>query len=95
MGILIQDKHRQRRKHLARLGRHLGPVVLNLWEKEEEEEEDGEHGMATLGQLSLGTSLSTSTITDYGFPSVRSDGDTAEDTSRAISPEQHCRAVNR
>ncbi|XP_030599039.1 ciliogenesis and planar polarity effector 1 isoform X3 [Archocentrus centrarchus] len=92
MGILIQDKHRQRRKHLARLGRHLGPLVLNLWEKEEEED-DGEHETATLGQLSLGTSLSTSTITDYGLPSVRSDGDTAEDTSRAISPEQHCRAL--
>lgn len=95
MMILIQDKHRQRRKHLARLERHLAPPVLNLWEKEEAEEDDREHGMSMLGQLSLGTSLSTSTITDCGFPSVRSDGDTADDTSGAVSPEQYSRAMTR
>ncbi|XP_026029615.1 ciliogenesis and planar polarity effector 1 isoform X4 [Astatotilapia calliptera] len=93
MVILIQDKHRQRRKHLARLERHLAPPVLNLWEKEDEEEDDQEHGMAMLGQLSLGTSLSTSTITDCGFPSMRIDGDTTDDTSGAVSPEQYSRAM--
>ncbi|XP_008284693.1 uncharacterized protein C5orf42 [Stegastes partitus] len=94
MMIVIQDKFRQRRKHLARLRRHLGPPVLHLWEKEEEEEDRGsKHGMAMLRQLSLGTSLSTSTLTEYGFPPVCSDGDTAENTSEAISPEQHCRAT--
>ncbi|GAA6217096.1 uncharacterized protein C5orf42 homolog [Lates japonicus] len=90
MMILIQDKHRQRRKHLGRLRRHLAPPELHLWEKEEEEEDRGsKHGMAVLRQFSLGTSLSTSTLTDCGFPPVCSDGDTAENTSEAISPEQH------
>ncbi|XP_069569860.1 ciliogenesis and planar polarity effector 1 isoform X2 [Brachyistius frenatus] len=96
MMILIQDKFRQRRKHLARLQRHLAPTVLHLWEKEEEEEDRGsKHGMAMLRKLSLGTSLSTSTLTDAGFPPVCSDGDTAENTSEAISLEQRCRAVTR
>lgn len=96
MMIVIQDKRRQRRKHLGRLRRHLAPPELHLWEKEEEEEDRGSrHGMAVLRQLSLGTSLSTSTLTDCGFPPVCSDGDTADNTSEAISPERHSRAVTR
>ncbi|XP_034064419.1 ciliogenesis and planar polarity effector 1 isoform X2 [Gymnodraco acuticeps] len=87
MMIVIQDKSRLRRKHLGRLRRHLAPPELHLWEKEEEVEDRGsKHGMAVLRQLSLGTSLSTSTLTDCGFPPVYSDGDTV-DTSEAISPE--------
>ncbi|XP_040914910.1 ciliogenesis and planar polarity effector 1 [Toxotes jaculatrix] len=96
MMILIQDKHRQRRKHLGRLRRHLAPPELHLWEKEEEEEDRGsKHGMAMLRQLSLGTSLSTSTLTDCGFPPVCSDGDTAENTSEAISPVQHRQPITK
>ncbi|XP_076614742.1 ciliogenesis and planar polarity effector 1 [Chaetodon auriga] len=96
MMIVIQDKRRQRIKHLRRLQRHLGPPELHLWEKEEEEEDGGgKHGMAMLRQLSLGTSLSTSTLTDCGFPPVCSDGDTADNTSEAISPEMRSRATAR
>lgn len=96
MMIVIQDKRRQRRKHLGRLQRHLAPPELHLWEKEEEEEDRGsKHGMAMLRQLSLGTSLSTSTLTDCGFPPVCSDGDTADNASEAISPEPHSRAIAR
>uniref|UniRef100_A0A8C4H2B9 Protein JBTS17 n=1 Tax=Dicentrarchus labrax TaxID=13489 RepID=A0A8C4H2B9_DICLA len=92
MMIVIQDKRRQRRKHLGRLQRHLATPELHLWEKEEEEEDRGsKHGMAVLRQLSLGTSLSTSTLTDCGYPPVCSDGDTADNTSEAISPEVHSR----
>ncbi|XP_029300430.1 LOW QUALITY PROTEIN: ciliogenesis and planar polarity effector 1 [Cottoperca gobio] len=88
MMIVIQDKFRQRRKHLGRLTRHLAPPELHLWEKEEEVEDRGsKHGMAMLRQLSLGTSLSTSTLTDCGFPPVYSDGDTVDTTSEVISPE--------
>ncbi|XP_051268723.1 ciliogenesis and planar polarity effector 1 isoform X1 [Dicentrarchus labrax] len=96
MMIVIQDKRRQRRKHLGRLQRHLATPELHLWEKEEEEEDRGsKHGMAVLRQLSLGTSLSTSTLTDCGYPPVCSDGDTADNTSEAISPEVHSRAKTR
>ncbi|XP_070707145.1 ciliogenesis and planar polarity effector 1 [Pempheris klunzingeri] len=95
MMIVIQDKRRQRRKHLGRLQRHLAPPELHLWEKEEKEEDRAsKHGMAMLRQLSLGTSLSTSTLTDCGFPPVCSDGDTV-DTSEAVSPVVHSRAVTR
>nr|XP_020474269.1 protein JBTS17 isoform X2 [Monopterus albus] len=96
MMILIQDKRRQRGKHLGRLQRHLAPPELHLWEKEEDEEDKGsKNGMGTLRQLSLGTSLSTSTLTDCGFPPVCSDADTAENTSEAITCEQHCRPMSR
>ena len=94
--IVLQDKFRQRRKHLGRLKRHLAPPELHLWEKEEEEEDRAsKHGMAVLRQLSLGTSLSTSTLTDFGLPPVYSDGDTVDNTSEAVSPETQSRATTR
>lgn len=95
MMVLVQDEYRQRRKHLGRLRRHLAPPQLHLWEKEDEEEErrGGERGSAAmLGQLSLGTSLSTSTLNDCGFPPVCSD---AENTSEAVSPDQQGRPSSR
>uniref|UniRef100_UPI003AAFEDE3 ciliogenesis and planar polarity effector 1 n=1 Tax=Centroberyx gerrardi TaxID=166262 RepID=UPI003AAFEDE3 len=93
MMILIQDKLRQRRKDLQRLQRHLAPPELYLWEKEEEEEDRGSRqGMARLGQLSLGSNLSNSTLTDCGHPLVYSDADTAENTSEAFSPDLSKRA---
>ncbi|XP_078126837.1 ciliogenesis and planar polarity effector 1 isoform X7 [Sander vitreus] len=96
MMIVIQDKFRQRRKHLGRLTRHLAAPELHMWEKKEEEEDRGsKHGMAVLRQLSLGTSLSASTLTDCGFPPVYSDGDTVDNTSEDISPEMHSRATTR
>ncbi|KAM4527651.1 ciliogenesis and planar polarity effector 1 isoform 2-T2 [Odontesthes bonariensis] len=96
MMIVIQDKFRQRRKHLARLQRHLAPPVLHLWEKEEQEEDKGSrHGIAVLRQLSLGTSLSTSTLTDLGFQPVCSDVEAAENTSEGVSPQQHRRTLTR
>ncbi|XP_030005045.1 ciliogenesis and planar polarity effector 1 [Sphaeramia orbicularis] len=97
MMILIGDKLRQRKKHLRRLQRHLGPLELHLWEKEMEEDDWGsKHGMAMLRQLSLGTSLSTSSLTDCGFPPVYSDGDTIENISEApVSPKQHKRPTTR
>lgn len=82
MMILIQDKRRQRRKHLGRLQRHLAPPVIHLWAKDEEEEDRGSRNrMAMPRQLSLGTSVSTSTLTDCGLPPLCSDGE-------AISFEQ-------
>ncbi|XP_017266224.1 ciliogenesis and planar polarity effector 1 isoform X3 [Kryptolebias marmoratus] len=89
MMSLIRDKNKYRRKHLARLQRHLAPPVLHLWEKEETEENKGSnYNTAMMGQLSLGTSLTTSTVTD-------GDVDAAANTSVAVSPEQHLRAKTR
>ncbi|KAK5616788.1 hypothetical protein CRENBAI_020476 [Crenichthys baileyi] len=96
MMIFIQDRKRHRRKHLARLQRHLAPPVLHLWEKADEQEgRGGRNDMATLGQLSLGTTVSTSTLTDGAFQPVCSDADTAVNTPEAISPKLHHAAMSR
>ncbi|KAM9306622.1 LOW QUALITY PROTEIN: ciliogenesis and planar polarity effector 1 [Pholidichthys leucotaenia] len=71
---VIQDRYRRRRKHLARLQRHLTAPELHLWEKEEEEK------IVLEQQPSLGTTMSSSSLTDVGFVPVCSDGDTAEST---------------
>ncbi|XP_047229174.1 ciliogenesis and planar polarity effector 1 isoform X4 [Girardinichthys multiradiatus] len=96
MMIFIQDRKRHRRKHLARLQRHLAPPVLHLWEKADEQEgRGGRNDMATLGQLSLGTTVSTSTLTDGAFQPVCSDADTAVNTPENISPKLHHAAMSR
>ncbi|PWA26913.1 hypothetical protein CCH79_00000898 [Gambusia affinis] len=95
MMIFIQDRKRHRRKHLARLQRHLAPPVLHLWEKVEEEEDRGARtDTATTGQLSLGTTVGTSTVTEFNQP-VCSDADTAVNTFETISTKQHRAAVSR
>ncbi|XP_068191690.1 ciliogenesis and planar polarity effector 1 [Antennarius striatus] len=95
MMIVIQDKRRQRRKHLGRLQRHLAPPELHLWETEEKEEDRGsKHGTAVLRKLSLDTSHSSSNSTDCGFPPICSEGDAA-DTTETMSPEKHSRAKAR
>lgn len=95
MMIFIQDGKRHRRKHLARLQRHLAPPVLHLWEKvEEQEDRGGRTDTATSGQLSLGTTVGTSTVTEFNQP-VCSDADTAVNTSERISTKQHRAAMSR
>lgn len=93
---VIQDKRRLRQKHLRHLQRHLAPPELHLWEKQEEEEDrESKHGMALVRQLSLGTSLSSCTLTDPGSPQMCSEEDTEENTSEAASPKTHSRATAR
>ena len=103
MVVALQDKRRQRRKDLQRLQRHLAPPQLYLWEREEEEDNrggggggGGGRGTALPGHPSLGTSLSTSTLTDRGQPMVYSDGDTADgNTSEALSTDLPSRTTAR
>ncbi|XP_024236537.1 ciliogenesis and planar polarity effector 1 isoform X3 [Oncorhynchus tshawytscha] len=92
MMILVQERLRQRRKDLKRLARHLAPLELYLWEREEEQDRGGggQGAVALLERFSLGASLSNSTLTDCGRPLVYSDGDTAEN-SVALSPDLHSR----
>lgn len=93
---VIQDKHRMRQKHLRHLQRHLAPPELHLWEKEEEDEgRESKHGMTMLRQLSLGTSLSSCTLTDCGSPQMCSEEDTEDNISESVSPETHSRATAR
>lgn len=94
--ILVQERLRQRRKDLKRLARHLAPLELYLWEREEEQDRGGggQGALALLERFSLGASLSNSTLTDCGRPLVYSDGDTAEN-SVALSPDLHSRPPHR
>ncbi|KAM4720370.1 ciliogenesis and planar polarity effector 1 isoform 2-T3 [Anableps anableps] len=92
MMTFIQDRKRHRRKHLARLQRHLAPPVLHLWEKVDEQEgRGGKNDMA----MSLGTTVSTSSLTDGAFQPVCSDADTAVNTSERISSKQHHATMSR
>ncbi|KAF6733239.1 uncharacterized protein FQA47_000825 [Oryzias melastigma] len=84
MRSLIQNKLRQRRKHLKRLQRHLVPPVLHLWDKEE----DIESKSATPGQPSVGTGA----LSDCGFQSACSDADAVDKTSNANLSKQHSRS---
>ncbi|XP_067290218.1 ciliogenesis and planar polarity effector 1 isoform X2 [Pseudorasbora parva] len=92
MMILIQDQLRQRRRELRRLAKYLGAPEQFLWEREEEEDRGG--GSSILKRLSLGTSLSDSTLTDGGRPLVFSEGDTAETLSETLSPELQTKSAH-
>lgn len=84
MMSLIQNKLRQRRKHLKRLQRHLVPPVLHLWDKED----DIESKSATPGQPAVGTGA----LSDCGFQSACSDADAVDKTSNANLSKQHSRS---
>lgn len=94
MRTVIQDKRRQRRKHLGRLRRHLAPTELHLWvAKEGEEERGSQRGPAVQRQPPSSKSPSDDTFTNDGFPPVCSDdGDTADAMSEATSPHPHSKA---
>lgn len=89
MKTVIQDKRRQRRKHLGRLRRHLAPTELHLWEvKEGEEERGGKRGSAVPRKPSSSKSPSNDAFTDGGLAPVCSDdGETADTLSEATSTD--------
>lgn len=97
MRTVIQDKRRQRRKHLGRLRRHLAQTELHLWEvKECEEERGSKRGAVAPRQPSPSKSAGAGTFTNHGFPPVCSDdGDTADALSEATSPDARSRAAPR
>ncbi|XP_054613801.1 ciliogenesis and planar polarity effector 1 isoform X2 [Dunckerocampus dactyliophorus] len=85
MTVLIQDKLKQRRKHLGRMHRHLAPLELRLWGKEDEEEDAGfTPGTSVPRQPSPAMSVSASTLTD---------GDTVE--LEGVSPTTHGQSKTR
>ncbi|XP_065120529.1 ciliogenesis and planar polarity effector 1 isoform X4 [Paramisgurnus dabryanus] len=92
MMILIRDQIRRRRRELRRLEKHLSTLETFLWEREEEEERGGADSI--LKRLSLGMSLSDSTLTDCGRPLVYSEGDTAETLSETLSPDLQTKSAH-
>lgn len=85
MKAVLQEKLRQRRKHLGRLLRHLAPLELRLWEKDE----DDKHEAATRRPRSPVASVSASTVTDCV------DGERSEATSEAVSTDPHISSIPR
>ncbi|XP_050184750.1 ciliogenesis and planar polarity effector 1 isoform X4 [Myiozetetes cayanensis] len=86
MSVVIQASEEARKKALRRVIRNIGPIEIHIWEPAEEEAaDDKEH---CYDRFSIGTSLSTSTLTDLGNPQVYSDADTADTLSDAFCTEE-------
>ncbi|XP_063278915.1 ciliogenesis and planar polarity effector 1 isoform X2 [Prinia subflava] len=85
MMSLIQAAEEVRKRALRRVVKNIGPIEINIWEPVEEgASNDGEH---CYDRFSLGTSLSTSTLTDVENPQVYGDADTADTLSDALLTE--------
>lgn len=86
MSVVIQAAEEVRKKALRRVVKNIGPIEINIWEPVEEgASNDEEH---YYDRLSLGTSLSTSTLNDFGNPQVYSDADMADTLSDALHTEE-------
>ncbi|RLV98166.1 hypothetical protein DV515_00011007 [Chloebia gouldiae] len=86
MSVVIKAAEEVRKKALRRVVKNIGPIEINIWEPvEEAPSNDEEH---CCDRFSLGTSLSTSTLTDVGNPQVYNDADTADTVSDALFTEE-------
>ncbi|XP_006031932.2 protein JBTS17-like [Alligator sinensis] len=86
MSVVIEVTHKVRLKALKRVIRNIGPLEMSIWEPAEEETPDDE--AQCCDRFSLGTSLSRSTLTDFGYPLVYSDAETADTLSEALLIEK-------
>ncbi|XP_036384605.1 ciliogenesis and planar polarity effector 1 [Megalops cyprinoides] len=93
MTVLIQGQLKHRRRYLRQVGKHLGPLKQHIWERTEEEEEEGAGAASTFDRFSLGASLSRSTLSDCGYPQVYSDGDVAATPSELLSSDSLGRPI--
>lgn len=86
MSVVIQAAEEVRKKALRRVVKNIGPIEINIWEPVEEGASNAEEHC--YDRFSLGTSLSTSTLTDLGNPQICSDTDTADTLSSALFTEE-------
>ncbi|XP_019373489.1 PREDICTED: protein JBTS17 isoform X1 [Gavialis gangeticus] len=86
MSVVIEVTHNVRLKALKRVIRNIGPPEMSIWEPSEEETPDDE--AHCYDRFSLGTSLSRSTLTDFGYPLVHSDAETADTLSEVLLIEE-------
>ncbi|NXD09083.1 CPLN1 protein, partial [Nothocercus nigrocapillus] len=86
MSCVIRAAEKVRVKALKRVIRNIGPIEINIWESSEEGAADDE--VHCYDGLSLGTSLSRSTLTDLGIPQVYSDAETADTLSDALLTDE-------
>ncbi|XP_053310526.1 ciliogenesis and planar polarity effector 1 [Spea bombifrons] len=74
MSVIIHNVQRVRVKALRRVQRNIGPVESHLWESALGEASDEES--YSYDRFSLGTTLSRSTLTDFGRSQTYSEADT-------------------
>nr|XP_033788641.1 ciliogenesis and planar polarity effector 1 isoform X2 [Geotrypetes seraphini] len=86
MSAVMHNVQKVKLKILKRVIRNIGGAEMNIWEPAEEETRDDE--THCYDRFSLGTSLSKSTLTDYGKPQVYSDAETADTLSEALLTEE-------
>uniref|UniRef100_A0ABM5FU50 Ciliogenesis and planar polarity effector 1 isoform X1 n=1 Tax=Pogona vitticeps TaxID=103695 RepID=A0ABM5FU50_9SAUR len=86
MAVVIQAVHKVNVKTLKCVIRNIGSYEKNIWEPPDEETQDP--GACCYDKLSLGTSLSRSTISDLGNSQIYNDAETAESLSEALLVEE-------
>ncbi|XP_069077332.1 ciliogenesis and planar polarity effector 1 isoform X1 [Pleurodeles waltl] len=85
MSLVMHNFHKVRIKTLKRVVRNIGPIEMNIWEPEEE---NPDNEVQLYDRFSMGTSLSRSTLTEFGKPQVYSDADTGDTLSEALMTEE-------
>ncbi|XP_032069124.1 ciliogenesis and planar polarity effector 1 isoform X3 [Thamnophis elegans] len=63
MSVVLQATYKENVKTMKRVIRNIGPIQTNIWEPPEEDIQDS--GGSCYDRLSLGTTLSRSTISDF------------------------------
>ena len=66
--------------------RNIGPIEINVWEPAEEGADYQEEHC--YDNVSLGTSISRSTLTDLGNPQLHSEAETVDTLSDALLAEE-------
>ncbi|XP_043932268.1 ciliogenesis and planar polarity effector 1 [Protopterus annectens] len=89
MSVVIHEFDKVRSKTIKRLRKNVGPIETHIWEPIDEGM--AETGVRTFDRFSLGTTLSRSTLTDFGKPQVYSDGETVDTISDALLTEDYSR----
>lgn len=86
MSVVIQAMEKARMKNLRLVIRNIGPIEINVWEPAEEGADYQEEHC--YDNVSLGTSISRSTLTDLGNPQLHSEAETVDTLSDALLAEE-------
>uniref|UniRef100_A0A669Q2S1 Ciliogenesis and planar polarity effector 1 n=1 Tax=Phasianus colchicus TaxID=9054 RepID=A0A669Q2S1_PHACC len=86
MSVVIQAMEKARMKNLRLVIRNIGPIEINVWEPAEEGADCQEEHY--YDRVSLGTSISRSTLTDLGSPQLHSEAETVDTISDALLVEE-------
>lgn len=86
MSVVIQAIEKARVKNLRLVIRNIGPIEINVWEPAEEGADYQEEHC--YDNVSLGTSISRSTLTDLGNPQLHSEAETVDTLSDALLAEE-------